>query len=52
LDDVGAESEERDIPSELVEEAGKWRDKMLEAVAEVDDDVMEKYLEGRGDYPL
>lgn len=46
LDDVGAVSEEREIPSELREEAQQWRDKMLEALAEVDDAVMEKYLEG------
>lgn len=46
LDDVGAVSEEREIPSELKEEAQQWRDKMLEALAEVDDAVMEKYLEG------
>ena len=42
LDDVGAVSEEREIPSELREEAQQWRDKMLEALAEVDDAVMEK----------
>ena len=39
-------SEEREIPSELREEAQQWRDKMLEALAEVDDAVMEMYLEG------
>ena len=35
-----------DIPAELQEEAQSAREKLLETVAEFDDDVMEKYLEG------
>ena len=42
---MGAEYEEEDIPADLVDEAAEWRDKLLEAAAEYDDDVMEKYME-------
>jgi elongation factor G len=38
--------EARDIPADLVEEAKKWREKMVEAAAEADDDLTHKYLEG------
>ncbi len=33
-----------DIPDEFKDQAEEYRDKMLEAVAEIDDDIMEKYL--------
>jgi elongation factor G len=36
----------REIPEGLVEEAKKWREKMVEAAAEADDELMHKYLEG------
>ena len=36
----------RDIPAGLVDEAKKWREKMVEAAAEADDDLTHKYLEG------
>ncbi len=42
---MGAEYEEEDIPADLVDEAEEWRDKLLEAAADYDDDVMEKYME-------
>ncbi|HEY3502555.1 MAG TPA: elongation factor G [Actinocatenispora sp.] len=35
-----------DIPADLVEKAEEFREKLLETLADVDDDVMEKYLEG------
>ncbi|HHV07963.1 MAG TPA: elongation factor G [Firmicutes bacterium] len=47
VDDLGTQSAEEDIPVELKEVAEKWRDKMLEALAEVDDSIMVKYLEGK-----
>ena len=34
-----------DIPAELVDQATEWRGKMLEAAAEVDEKLLEKYLE-------
>lgn len=42
---LGANYEVRDIPSELQAEAEEWRDKMLEALAECDDVLMEKYFD-------
>lgn len=44
-DDLGKDEEFEPIPEEYVEEAQKWRQNLLEAVAEGDDDLMEKYLE-------
>lgn len=44
-DDLGKDEEFEPIPEEYVEEAQKWRQNLLEAVAE-GDDLMEKYLEG------
>jgi len=46
VDDLGTQSEEVAVPADMVEEAKAWREKLLEAVAEVDDALMEKYLEG------
>ena len=42
----GAEYEVLDIPADLKDEAEAAREKMVEAVASVDDDLMVKYLEG------
>lgn len=44
---LGAQFEIREIPEELKEEAAKARIKLIEAVADVDDKLMEKYLEGK-----
>ena len=38
--------EEAELPDSLKDEAESMRDKLLEAVAEIDDDLMMKYLEG------
>ena len=43
---MGAEYEEEEIPADLQAEAEEWREKMLEAAASFDDDLMEKFLEG------
>ena len=45
-DKLGKDEEFEPIPEEFVEEAQKYRQILLEAVAESDDDLMEKYLEG------
>src|SRR5258706_7782507 len=42
----GMKFEFRDIPAELKAEADEWREKMLEAAAEADEETMNKYLEG------
>jgi elongation factor G len=43
---LGDEFKTVDIPSDLVETAQKARDRMVESVAELDDNLMTKYLEG------
>ena len=45
-DDKGIEMEETDIPEDMKEMAQEWREKMVEAVAETDEELMMKYLEG------
>jgi elongation factor G len=42
----GAEYEVVDIPEDLKEAAAAAREKLIEAVASIDDDLMHKYLEG------
>ena len=42
---MGAHYDTIDIPAELQAEAEEWRDKMLEALADCDDVLMEKYFE-------
>ena len=44
-DDLGKEIEETDVPEELKAQAEEFRDKMIEAAAEQDDELMMKYLE-------
>ena len=45
-DDLGKEFEKTEIPEELQDEAQMWREQLLEAVSELDEDLMMKYLEG------
>ncbi len=45
-DDLGQEIEETNIPSEFLQVAQEYREKLIEAVAEIDDALTEKYLEG------
>jgi elongation factor G len=45
-DDLGKEYEETEIPAEMQEMASHWREVLIEAAADVDDTLMEKYLEG------
>ncbi|MDR0812174.1 MAG: elongation factor G [Paludibacter sp.] len=42
---MGAEYSVEEIPADLRAEAEEWRDKMLEIVAEYDDELMEKYFD-------
>ena len=44
--DLGTEIEETDIPEEYRELAEEWREKLVEAVAETDEELTMKYLEG------
>ena len=43
---LGAEFEEAEIPAELAADAQTAREKLVEAASEVDDHLMEKYLDG------
>lgn len=45
-DDLGTHSEEGEIPEDLKEKAEECRQNLIEAVAEQDDELMERYLEG------
>ena len=44
--DLGTDILEEDIPAEYVDQANEYREKLIEAVAETDEDLMMKYLEG------
>ena len=46
LDDLGTTSERGEIPEEMKVEVAKWRHTLLEAVAETDDELLGRYLEG------
>ena len=45
-DDMGTNVEEIDIPKDYQEQAEEYRTILVEAIAEADDALMEKYLEG------
>ena len=45
-EELGAKYNVEDIPADLKEEAKKWREKLVEAAAEEDEALMEKYLNG------
>lgn len=44
---LGASFSEGDIPADLVEKAAEYREKLIEAAVEQDDDALEQYLEVR-----
>ncbi|MGC3071939.1 elongation factor G, partial [Enterococcus faecalis] len=44
--DLGTDFQETDIPEDNLEKAQEWREKLVEAVAETDEDLMMNYLEG------
>jgi len=46
-DDLGTTSEVAEIPEDLAELAAEYREKIIEAVAETDEELMMKYLEGQ-----
>ncbi len=43
---MGADYELVDIPSDYLDRAQEAREKMVEAIAETDDQLLEKYLSG------
>ena len=46
-DELGQDEEFIEIPADLKEKAKKYHDALVEAVAETDDTLMEKYLDGK-----
>ena len=44
--DLGDDIQVGDIPAEVQALADEWREKMIEALADVDDDIAHKFLEG------
>ncbi len=46
-DGTGQKWEDLDIPHDMQAKAQEWRTKMLEAVSDEDDTLLEKYLEGK-----
>lgn len=45
-DEIGKDIEITDIPADMLEDAKKYRQNLIEAVAETDDALMEKFFEG------
>ncbi|MPQ27169.1 elongation factor G [Bacillus paralicheniformis] len=45
-DDLGTRSEAKEIPEEYKEQAEELRNSLIEAVCELDEELMDKYLEG------
>ncbi|MHB8171891.1 MAG: elongation factor G [Thermincolia bacterium] len=46
VDDLGTQSNETEIPDDLKELAAEYREKLIEAIAESDEELMMKYLDG------
>ncbi|KAA0258476.1 elongation factor G [Deferribacter autotrophicus] len=45
-DELGAKYDVVDIPEEYIDQANEYREKLIETICEVDDELMEKYFEG------
>ena len=43
---LGAKFADEEIPNDMIDEANKYREKLVETVVELDDEIMEKYLDG------
>ncbi|MDO7789175.1 elongation factor G [Desulforamulus aquiferis] len=46
VDDLGTQSQATDIPEDMLDLVQEYREKLIEAVAESDEELMMKYLEG------
>lgn len=46
VDDLGTQSDETEIPEDMVEHIAQVREEMIESIVEQDDELMNKYLEG------
>ncbi len=45
-DELGKEFEVTDIPADMADLAQEWREKLIESIAETDEELMMKFLEG------
>ena len=45
-DQTGAKFEIKDVPADMVDQVEEYRNRLVEAAAEADEDLMEKYFEG------
>lgn len=45
-DDLGQDISEEEIPADLADQAEEYREAMVEAIADTNEELMEKYLEG------
>ncbi len=45
-EEIGAKYSEKEIPEDYLESAKKYREELLESISEIDDNIMEKYLNG------
>ncbi|MBL8060865.1 MAG: elongation factor G [Chthonomonas sp.] len=45
-DDTGKTFKETDIPADMTDLAAEWREKMIESIADYDESIMERFLEG------
>ncbi len=43
--DLGSAYKIEDVPADMVEEANEWREKLIESVAEYDDELLERFFE-------
>ena len=46
VDDLGTRSDETEIPAEMADQVAEFREKLIEAIVEHDEALMEKYFEG------
>jgi len=46
-EELGAKFDEVDIPADLVDKANEWREKMIDAIVDQDESVLEAYFEGK-----
>ncbi len=46
LDEMGTQVKEDDIPADMLDKANEYRNSLIEQIAESDDELFEKYLEG------
>ena len=43
---LGAKFSDEEIPTDIIDESNKYRENLIETVVEMDDEIMEKYLDG------